>query len=379
MSTKYARYADSVSEIERGKGLRKIQPMVPINGAFLILEDEKMLSFCSHDYLGLADNPDIKKNAIKYILEHGITASSESRDLFLRCQLELEKKLSDLLCKETALFFPSRFEANQVALSTLGHSDATFFIDRNAHPSIREGVKNCDSQVMHFQMESLEKLLKNCKTKTKIIVTESVSSYSGHVANLPKLGELAEVYDALLFVDDSHALGVAGVEGMGLGVHLKEIDILTGSFSKACGAYGGYVACSQTIRDYLVNLNPIQTTFLFPPPIIGAMEKALELIPQMEGERKQLQQRSHWLRNALRGLGFDAPMVNTPLISLLFENSEELEQLRIHLKKKKIFVGPTRPYEKAEESPRLNLALNICHMPDHCNRLVEAIEVFMPN
>lgn len=378
MSTKYARYADSVSEIEKGKGLRKIQSMVPINGAFLILEDERMLSFCSHDYLGLADNPDIKKNAIKYILEHGITASSESRDLFLRCQLELEKKLSRLLCRETALFFPSRFEANQVALSTLSHSDATFFIDANAHPSIREGIKNSSAQMEHYQLETLEKLLKDCKSKTKIIVAESVSSYTGHVANLPKLGELAEVYDALLFVDDSHALGVAGVEGMGLGVHLKEIDILTGSFSKACGAYGGYVACSKTIRDYLVNLNPIQTTFLFPPPIIGAMETALELIPQMEGERKQLQQRSHWLRGALRGLGFDVPTINTPLISLLFKNAEEVERLRTHLKQKKIFVEPTRAYEKAEGSPRLKLALNICHMPDHCRRLVEAIEELMP-
>jgi 7-keto-8-aminopelargonate synthetase-like enzyme len=79
MNTKYASYIDSVSAMEREKRLRKLQPMIPINGAFILFEDKKMLSFCSHDYLGLADNPEIKKNAIKYLLQHGITASSESR------------------------------------------------------------------------------------------------------------------------------------------------------------------------------------------------------------------------------------------------------------------------------------------------------------
>nr|NGX27754.1 8-amino-7-oxononanoate synthase [Chlamydiota bacterium] len=228
MSIKYASYADSVSAMIKEKRLRKLKPMIPINGAFILFEDQKMLSFCSHDYLGLADNPEIKKNAIKYLLQHGITASSESRDLYLSCQQDLETKLSSMLRRETALFFPSRFEANTTTLSTLGHDDATFFIDEGCHFSLFKGAESSNAHTQcypHGRLDRLEHFLEDAKTKTKIIVTESVFSLTGSVSNLPTLIELAEHFDALLYVDDSHSFGIAGVEGIGLAAHLSEIDI----------------------------------------------------------------------------------------------------------------------------------------------------------
>ena len=377
MTTKYASYTDSVGALQKEKRLRKLKPMIPINGAFILFEDQKMLSFCSHDYLGLADNPEIKKNAIKYLLEHGITASSESQDLYLTCQHELEKKLGAMLRRDTALFFSSRYEANLTTLSTLGHKNATLVVDEACHTSLQKGASSSEAAVMcypHNRLDRLEHFLEDAQTPTKIIITESVFSLTGSISNLPTLIELADHFDALLFVDDSHAFGVAGVEGVGLVAHLNEIDIITGSFSKACGAYGGYVACSETIRDYLVSMAPIKTNYLFPPPIIGAIEAVLGLIPQMEGERRQLEQRSHWLRTALRQLGFELDKTNTPLISLLFNNPDEVDALRTHLKKEKILVGPTRSFQGEEGTPRLNLALNVCHMPDHLTRLIDAIK-----
>jgi 8-amino-7-oxononanoate synthase len=377
MSIKYAPFADSISAMEKKQGLRRIKPMIPINGAYILLENQKMLSFCSHDYLGIADSPEIKKNAIKYLLQHGITASSETRDLYTTCQQDLEKKLSEMLRRETALFFPSRYEANTITLSTLGREGVSFFMDEASHCSLVRGAESSQAALQRFphgRLDRLEHFLEDSKSPTKIIVTESVFSLTGSVANLPTLIELAEYFDALLYVDDSHAFGIAGVEGMGLAAHLKEIDIITGSFSKACGAYGGYVACSETIRDYLVNLSPYQTSFLFPPPIIGAIEAVLELFPQSEGERKQLQQRSHWLREALKDLGFSIPKDNIPLVSLLFDSANDVESLRDHLKKEQILVGPIRSFEGEKNSPRLNIALNVCHMPDHLTRLVSAIE-----
>lgn len=381
MSIKYATYADCIGTMQREKRLRKMKPMIPINGAFILFEDQKLLSFCSHDYLGLADNPGIKKNAIKYLLQHGITASSESQDLYLTCQQQLEEKLSGMLNREAALFFPSRYEANVTTLSTLGHENATIFVDSASHISIHRGAKESAAHVEvfpHMRLDRLEHFLEDAKTPTKIIAIESVFSLTGSVANLPTLIELAEHFDALLYVDDSHSFGVAGVEGMGLSAYLREIDVITGSFSKACGAYGGFVACSEILRDYLVNVSPIKTNYLTPPPIIGAIEAAFDLIPEMEGERKQLEQRSHWLRNALREIGFQLPKVNTPLLSLLFNHPEEVELLRTHLKEEKILVGPTRSFQGEEGSPRLNLALNVCHMPDHLTRLVEAIKAMQP-
>jgi len=377
MNEKTTFYAKTVQALEEENRLRRFKPMVPINGAFLLYEDEKLLSFCSHDYLALADNPETKKNAIKYLLQHGITASSESQDLYLTCQRELEQKLAEKLHRESTLFFPSRFEANGTALETLGHSEATLFIDEACHTSLFHGARASAGQVQsypHSRLDRLEHFLEDSKSPTKIIVTESIFSSTGSVASLPTLIELADHFNALLYVDDSHSFGITGVEGMGLCANLEEIDIISGSFSKACGAYGGYIACSETLRDYLTTLSPTKTTFLFPPSIIGAIEAALDLIPEMEGERKQLLQRSHWLRTHLQEIGFPLSDTSTPLLSLEFSDSSQVEDLRKHLKKEKILVGPTRSFEGEKNSCRLNLALNVCHMPDHLTRLIETIK-----
>lgn len=377
MTAKYETYEGSVEILKRENKLRTLKPMIPINGAFILFEDQKMLSFCSHDYLGMADNPEIKKNAIKFLLEYGITSSTESQDLYLNCQKKLEEKFSKILERESSLFFPSRYEANVATLSTLAHEGSHLFLDEAAHLSLHTGAKQSAATVHtypHERIDRLEQLLSSAKAGTKIIAIESVFSSTGSIANLPKLIEMAIVYDAILMVDDSHAFGVAGVEGMGFASHLREVDVITGSLSKTVGAYGGFMASSVTLRDYLTSHSPIKTSFLFPPPIIGAIDAAVDLIPQMEGERKQLEQRSHWLRNSLRALDFDLPKANTTLISLLYNNAQEVEEVRTRLKKEQILVGPTRCFANKDASPRLNLALNICHMPDHLTRLVEAIQ-----
>lgn len=377
MSDKAIFYTETVQMLQKQRRVRKFKPMLPINGAFLLYEDEKFLNFCSHDYLGLADHPDVKKNAIRYLLQHGITASSESQDLYLTCQKELEQKLSKLLHRPAGLFFPSRYEANVTILSTLGHPESTLFLDEACHPSLFQGAKQSQALVQrypHGHLNRLEHLLETAQTPTKIIVSESVFSTTGTIAALPMLVELADHFNAILYVDDSHAFGVAGLDGMGLCTHLAEVDILTGSLSKACGAYGGYLVCSEMFKDYLTSLSPVHTTFLFPPPIIGAIEAALDIIPEMEGERKQLQQRSHWMRTQFKELGFSLSAGHTPLISLEFQTPEEVDDLRSFLKDEKILVGPTRSFEGEEQCSRLNIALNVCHMPDHLTRLLDSIK-----
>ncbi|NGX45039.1 MAG: 8-amino-7-oxononanoate synthase [Chlamydiae bacterium] len=375
MVSKYDYFSDTLTKLQRQKRYRQLEPMVPINAAYLLYQSVKMLSFCSHDYLGLADNPDSKKNAIKFLLQHGITASSECKDLYLSCQQQLEEKFGALLQRESALFFPSRFEANVTSLATLARPGAIIFMDEASHPSLVQGATSSPARLQlypHLRLDRLEHLLDDAGNVPKIIASESIFSSSGDVANLPTLIELADHFDALLYVDDSHGFGVTGVDGMGLCGGLGEIDVVAGSLSKACGAYGGYVACSHLIRDFLVNCTPIKTSYLFPPSIIGAIDAALEMIPQMEGERKQLQQRSHWLRAQLREMGFELPKATTPLLSISFPDEEESIAFRDALKQEQIFIGPVR--KAPEQGCSINLALNICHMPDHLSQLVNAIK-----
>ncbi|MBS0628612.1 MAG: aminotransferase class I/II-fold pyridoxal phosphate-dependent enzyme [Verrucomicrobia bacterium] len=331
--------------------------MTPINGAFILHEDLKLLSFCSYDHLALADSPVIKKNGIKYVLQHGICPFSEAGDFYLTCQQDLEKKLSDLLRREASLFFPSREEANRTTLAAISHEDARIFVDEKCHPSL------IPPGALRYHPDQLEGLIEKARTSQKIIVTESIFSSDGSISNLPMICELADHYDALLYVDDSHAFGIAGVDGMGLCAHLREVDIISGSFSHTCGAYGGYVACNQTIRNYL--LNHLLSNALLSPLLIGAIEAALELIPQMEGERKQLEQRSHWLRAALREMGFSLPKYNTPLISFELKKAD---RLKAHLLKEQIVV--------MGENNQIRIALNISHMPDHLTHLTDTIKSF---
>jgi 8-amino-7-oxononanoate synthase len=375
MVSKYDYFSDTLTKLQRQKRYRQLEAMVPINAAYLLYQNVKMLSFCSHDYLGLADNPDSKKNAIKFLLQHGITASSECKDLYLNCQQQLEEKFSALMQRESALFFPSRFEANVTSLATLARPGAIIFMDEASHPSLVQGANSSPARLQlypHLRLDRLEHLLDDAGNVPKIIASESIFSSTGDMANLPTLIELADHFDALLYVDDSHGFGVSGVEGMGLCAELGEIDVIAGSLSKACGAYGGFVTCSHLIRDFLVNCTPIKTSYLFPPSIIGAIDASLEMIPQMEGERKQLQQRSHWLRSQLRDMGFNLPKATAPLLSLSLSNEEEAVAMRESLKEEQIFVGP--PRHTPGHGCNINLALNICHMPDHLSQLMNGIK-----
>jgi 8-amino-7-oxononanoate synthase len=355
MNKKYAAYTESP--------LRSLMAMTPINGAFILHEDQKLLTFCCFDHLALTDNPTVKKNAIKYVLQHGIYPFSQVADFYLTCQQDLEKKLSDLLRRESALFFSSRSEANFTTLSAIGHTGATIFIDEKCHPSLMTGAEASKARVVRYSnLEQLERLLD--RAADKIIVTESVFSHDGSITDLPQLTEIADHFQALLYVDDSHAFGISGIDGMGLCAHLPEVDIISGSFGKACGAYGGYIACKQTIRDYLIKKNA-----LLSPPIIGAIEASLDLIPQMEGERKQLEQRSHWLKQTLREMGFTLPKFNTPLVSIEMKSEDECERLKSYLLQEQILVNT--------ENNRIKLALNVCHMPDHLTRLTDAIKSWL--
>lgn len=377
MVEKYSHYADLVSAIQKQNALHALTPMDPINGAFLLLDDRRMLNFCSYDHLGLSDHHEIKKNGIKYLLEHGVSQALAVDDLYLSCQYKVEKKLSKLLKRESSLFFFSRSEANRTALAALGHQNATIFIDEECHHSLFEGAMDSEANVHlfpHRKLDRLEHLLEDAKTKTKIIVSESVFSMTGDVANLSTLVELADHFDALLFIDDSHAFGILGADGMGLAAQLEEVDLITGSFSKSSGACGGYLACSEMLKSYIINFSFTPIASPISPPIIGAIEQALDLIPQMEGERKQLQQRSHWLRELLRETGFDIPRNNTPLLSLPFENESEGASLSGFLKKEQILVRYLSLDEG--ERARVNIALNVSHMPDHLTRLVDCIKTW---
>lgn len=355
--------------LARTRELHDQKPIIPISNSQLFLQDAKMVSFCCHDYLGLADHSDIKKLAIKYILQQGMGTSIDCPDLVLACQLHLQEKLRALLEREAILFFPSRFEANRAALDALAHPEMTIFIDIGAHSSLRLCLKNTPAKVItypHNRLDRLEMLLDEANSGPKLIVTESIFSQTGEETNLNALTELADRFDCMLFVDESHTFGTFGAEGMGLCGPLHEVDVISGSFSKACGAYGAFIACPKILRDHLLT-----SSHQLPSSIIGAIEAALELLPQMEGERKMLQQRAHWLRSHLKKGEHAVTEGYSPLISLAFSNLSEAEELRDSLKEAQILTYPIHTIEGEEKPYRLLLSITTAHMPDQMNQLID--------
>lgn len=430
MRFKYANFMDSDQIVQNEKSGRKTKSITPINETFALLENQKMLSFCSHDYLGFSIHPEMKKKAIKYLLQYGINFLSENGGFYPLCVQELEKKFSYFLRRESTLFFASRFEANASLLSTLGNENAIIFVDEDAHLSIRVGAENSCAEVQYYphgNLEILEEKLNTKNSSNKIIVTESIFSSNGAISNLTKLINIADRFNALLIVDDSHSIGIKGPLGIGLAAQYQEIDVITGSLSKGCGAYGGYVSCSESLRNYLISEAPHKTSYVFPPAIIGAIEAMLDIVPHMEGERKKLEQRSHMLRHTLKEIGFNLSSGNSPLISLSFENKEEAEGLNSFLKNKNILVSSPRilytnslknhefgkedsqnscldlptiarsednnflkkavlpktdsssssRIETSEERNQLSIILNIFHTPDHLSTLLDEIKNYL--
>lgn len=360
------------------KESRQVKSMIPINNAFLLHEDKKILSFCSFDYLGLTEHPEIKKSAIKALLQHGVNIPFALQEYSFHFQQQLQKKLCEIFHREASLFFPSCSQANIAALSRLGHHDCCIFLDDHCHPSLSQGAFASKSTVQYYphnDTKKLEQLLKSCSFSSKILVTESVNSNTGDLCELPTFIALANQFDALFYVDDAHSFGIAGPLGMGLCADLQEIDLISGSFAKACGSLGGFLLCNQPQSDYLESFSKESTLYFLPPPMIGAIHAALDILPQMEGERKQLEQRSHWLRGALREMGFSISKSNTPLISLCFIQEEEISSLRHFLHQEQILVGPISQNNN-KTHPRLTLSLNISHMPDHLAQLVDAIKTW---
>lgn len=331
-----------------------LKPLIPIDSANIFYQNQRYLSFCSHDYLGLSEHPDVKKSAMKFLLQYGMSATSYEDPHFIHLyQMQLEEKWAEALLKESVLFFPS----TDAVLSLFAEQGA-LFIDSELAPFHKAAYFE------HANLNDLEILLKKSSSPLKIIATHSIFGLGGDLADLKGISALSERYGALLYVDDSHSLGIFGKDGMGLSTHEKGINIIAGSLNKGCGLYGSYIGCDKEIRDFLVEHLGVH---LLPAPIIGGLECALDLIRQMEGERQQLQQRAYFLRKELKELGFELIASNAPLISILFSSEEEAISFRKNLLEAQIFVASQKSFGKQFV---VQICLTNAHMPDHVNQLI---------
>jgi 8-amino-7-oxononanoate synthase len=342
------------------------------------------LDFSSNDYLGLSQHPHLIERSCEWARLHG-AGSGASRLVSGTSELHLavEARVAAYKGAEAALLFASGWQANAAMLPALLRAapGAQIFSDRLIHASLHHGCAAAGVRQIRFRhndLDHLEALLaeRGDSTAPSIIVTESVFSMDGDQVDLVRLIAIARAHDAFLYLDEAHATGVIGLHGAGLSAPgpdgiPRDVDLVMGTFSKAFGGFGAYVAGSRLLCDYLVNAcgGFIFTTAL-PPAALGAIDAALDLVPIMDAERAKLARMGDDVRQGLRSAGVDVGLSTTHIVPAIVGDAERALALSAQLEQAGIIAAAIRPPTVPPGSSRLRLALRSSHEPGDIDTLL---------
>lgn len=349
--------------------------VVQING-------KPVLMFGSNSYLGLTNHPKLKEAAIKAVEKYG-TGCAGSRFLngTLDIHIELEERLAKLVHKESALVYATGFTVNSgVIPSLVGRDDYLIFDERN-HASIIEGKRLVFGKTLkykHNDMEHLEKTLKKCEpNKVKLIVADGVFSMEGDIAPLPKMVELAKKYNASLYIDEAHSLGVFGATGAGVCEHFgvsDDVDLIMGTFSKSLGTIGGFIAADENIINFLKHTS---RTLIFSasitPASTGCVLAALDVMEEEKWRKDQLWANTKRAKEGFEKAGFEIGPTETPIIPLYVRDNMKTFTLTKMLMDDGVFVNPVVTPAVSPEDTLIRYSLMATHTFDQIDESIEKI------
>jgi 8-amino-7-oxononanoate synthase len=345
-----------------------------------------LIDFSSNDYLGLARHPLLATRAAEWAARLG-SGSGASRLVTgtHEAHLALEAKIAAFKGRDAALLFPTGWHCNAAVLAALLKPvpNALLFTDRLIHASLHAGAAgHRQIRFRHNDLDHLEELLAGYADRSgpRLIVTESVFSMDGDRVDLARLSALSKTHDAFLYLDEAHATGVLGPEGRGLSATVPDAaDLVMGTFSKALGSFGAYVAGSRLLIDYLVNACG---GFIFstapPPAMLGAIDAALDLVPHMDSERARLAAYGAHLRARLNAAGIDTAGSSTQIVPAIVGAAKDSLALAEALATDGLLAAAIRPPTVPTGTSRLRLALRATHAEEDIDRLADAIIARMP-
>jgi len=378
---------DRFLELRARGGLRReLHPISYRKNGKIVLKGKEYIDFSSNDYLGLAGHPRLVE-AAKVALDRFGTGSSASR--LLSGDLELHHRLEDETSrfkgKEAALVFNSGYQANLGLFSALYGKGDVIFSDRLNHASIVDGILLSQAAAFRFRhndVNHLKGLLKKERKKFKnaLIVTETIFSMDG---DRPPLGDLVELkarYDCAIMVDEAHATGIYGPRGAGVVEEegkVSEVDLIMGTFSKALGSFGGYLAGPTKVIDFLINRcrSFIYSTAL-PPGIIASSLEALKLVKEEPHRRTELLGRARYFRKRLKGMGFNVKGESQIVPLVTGENSKTINSAGT-LQEKGWWVMPIRPPTVPKNEARLRFSLSFHQDLKTLERLLNDIKSYV--
>jgi len=348
---------------------------------YIIANDKQYLSFCSNDYLGLANHPALIAAMQNAARDSGVgSGASNLITGHHRYHDELEKKLAKFVCMPAALVFSTGYMANIGAVSSLvGRGDAVF-CDKLNHACLNDGVILSRAEFHRFphnDVAALEKLLKASKAKHKLIAVDAVFSMDGDIAPIPDYLQLCEQYDAYLYVDDAHGFGVLGEHGKGSLSHfmIKSPRVMMmATLGKAAGVAGAFVAAQQVVIDYLIQKARSYVYSTPAPPALSAtLIESVNLIEKGDDLRAHLQHLIKTLKTNLHLSKWQLMPSDTAVQPLVVGSNHAAVILSEHLQKQGILVPAIRPPTVPVNTARLRISLSAAHTENDVLKLAQAI------
>ncbi|MFO7659371.1 MAG: glycine C-acetyltransferase [Candidatus Cloacimonadaceae bacterium] len=379
-------YADIKKELEiiQGSGMYKTERILgsPQSAEIKLADGSKVINFCSNNYLGLANHPEVEKAAKITIGDWGMGLASV-RFICGTQQIhkDLEAKMSEFLSMEDTLLYSSCFDANGGVFEPLLDDDSAIISDELNHASIIDGVRLCKAKryrYKHSDMADLEHILRESQNyKYRLIVTDGVFSMDGDIAKLPQICDLADKYDALVMVDDSHGTGYIGDTGRGSCEHHNvqdRVDIISTTFGKALGgSSGGCISGKKDIIEYLRQRSrPYIFSNTLAPPIVGAVIKVLDLIMESTNFRNHVMTNANYFRKGMTEAGFDIIPSDTAIVPVMIYSEQLAVKMADRLLEEGIYViGFTFPVVPVGRA-RIRVQLSAAHSLYHLDRAINA-------
>jgi glycine C-acetyltransferase len=368
---------EDISKLKTENLYRRLRTVQNHNGS-LIVEDKKIINFSSNDYLGLSSNQKIIKNTVKEFEEISQCSSRLVGGNNLNIE-KLEQALSKHRKTESSLVYTTGYSAVLGVLSALSDSDTTIFSDELNHASIIDGCRLSNARIKIFRHNDTEHLLKLSKgvSGKKILVTEGIFSVEGDISNLKSICNLAKECDIFTIVDDAHGDFVFGRNGSGTPSELKVnnlIDIHISSLSKALGCFGGYVACNELVRDYLINRSrQFIFTSALPTHLCNSALYALSIAKKGIQQRK-LFKNVKFIHDGLRKMGYDLGSSRSQIIPIHIGSENLAVKFANKLLQKGIFVHPMRFPTVKKGRALLRLSLSASHKKEQLIYTLEVLE-----
>lgn len=352
-------------------------------GVYVQANHKKYISFCSNDYLGLANHPKVieafKHGADRFGVGSGAShlVSGHSRS-----HHQLEEELAIFIGRDKALLFSSGYMANLGVVSALLGKGDYVLEDKLNHASLIDAGLLSGARFqryLHSDTSSLCKYLLKSKSGHKLIITDGVFSMDGDLAPLPELVRIANEQDAWLMVDDAHGFGVLGKNGAGCAEHFsldqQQLPILMGTLGKSLGTYGAFVAGSEALIENLIQFSRtyIYTTAI-PPAIAEATRMSLHLLQEESWRREQLHKNIQYFRACTQHLNLPLMNSQTPIQPLLIGDNDQVIRVSKLLEEKGFLVGAIRPPTVPEGTARLRITLCAEHSKDDIDQLLSALQ-----